>query len=116
MGNVLNCEKCDSVKIDDRNDLTVQMMQEWCNNSGGVLYSRTTQSNTLDLKIEIAADNIEKRRLCALINAEQAERDQQLVGANYCTHGPDYDCYSSGWPSCCTDGSRCPDMKPPCGS
>lgn len=109
------CEECESNKIHDRKDLTVEIMQDWCNIFSDVFYNNTMQSKSLDLKIEITADNMEKRRLCALINAEQAEKDQELVGENYCTHGPDYDCYPSGWPSCCTNGSSCPDMKPPCG-
>lgn len=38
-------------------------------------------------------------------------------GSSYCTHGPDYDCYIQGWPSCCQmakDQGGCPSTKPPC--
>ena len=39
-----------------------------------------------------------------------------LVGDSYCTWGPQYDCYASGWPSCCNNVDEdCPDdEQPPC--
>ena len=62
MGN-LQSQECESNKIHDRKDLTVEMMQDWCNNSSDVFYNNTMQSKSLDMKIEITADNMEKRRL-----------------------------------------------------
>ena len=46
------------------------------------------------------------------------ENDEPVLGADYCTYGPDYDCYESGWPSCCStadgEGDPCPEDRPPC--
>lgn len=45
---------------------------------------------------------------------EQPEYD--MVGMSYCTHAPNYGCYTGGWPSCClNDSVECPtDSKDPC--
>jgi len=38
-----------------------------------------------------------------------------ILGSDYCTYGPDYNCYSDGWPSCCIeDETTCPEEQPPC--
>ena len=37
-----------------------------------------------------------------------------LVGTSYCTYAPDYSCYATGWPSCCSDATTCPKERPPC--
>eukprot|EP00547_Thalassionema_nitzschioides_P012695 CAMPEP_0194260524 /NCGR_PEP_ID=MMETSP0158-20130606/45556_1 /TAXON_ID=33649 /ORGANISM="Thalassionema nitzschioides, Strain L26-B" /LENGTH=533 /DNA_ID=CAMNT_0039000617 /DNA_START=16 /DNA_END=1617 /DNA_ORIENTATION=+ len=39
-----------------------------------------------------------------------------LVGSSYCTYAPDYDCYVSGWPTCCDDDDNveCPLERPLC--
>lgn len=43
---------------------------------------------------------------------------EHTTGTSYCTHAPDYKCYTSGWPSCCNepggDVMNCPVEKPPC--
>ena len=39
----------------------------------------------------------------------------EAVGSHYCTHGPDYDCFETGWPSCCSnDAEDCPEEMPGC--
>jgi hypothetical protein len=41
--------------------------------------------------------------------------DKQQLGNSYCTYSPKWDCYKSGWPKCCIDGSlECPDEQPEC--
>ena len=38
-----------------------------------------------------------------------------LQGSHYCTFAPDYGCYATGWPSCCSYGSAaCPLTRPVC--
>ncbi|KAL3780149.1 hypothetical protein HJC23_012595 [Cyclotella cryptica] len=39
-----------------------------------------------------------------------------ITGSDYCTYAPDYNCYSAGWPDCCTrnGGADCPVNKPSC--
>ena len=39
--------------------------------------------------------------------------DAPPLGGDYCTWGPDYECYESGWPSCCAS-QDCPDESPLC--
>jgi len=38
-----------------------------------------------------------------------------LIGGDYCVWGPAYDCYETGWPSCCqSEDVECPDERPGC--
>jgi len=41
-----------------------------------------------------------------------------MTGTSYCTYSPDKECYSSGWPDCCSssDPNDCPDERPSCDS
>jgi hypothetical protein len=41
--------------------------------------------------------------------------DPPILGSSYCTYGPDMDCFTTGWPTCCGDDSiECPDEQPEC--
>ena len=37
-------------------------------------------------------------------------------GSSICTYAPDYECYQTGWPACCSvnDGASCPDYMTIC--
>ena len=38
-----------------------------------------------------------------------------MLGKSYCTWGPNYTCYETGWPSCCSDDAvECPEERPEC--
>ncbi|KAL9187696.1 hypothetical protein ACHAXT_006074 [Thalassiosira profunda] len=38
-----------------------------------------------------------------------------MPGESYCTWGPNYTCYETGWPSCCSDDAvECPEERPEC--
>ena len=42
-----------------------------------------------------------------------AEEEAPLLGSDYCTWGPDYNCYFAGWPMCC-EFQNCPEEQPSC--
>jgi len=39
--------------------------------------------------------------------------EMKPIGGDYCVWGPDYECYESGWPSCC-ESKDCPEERPDC--
>ena len=47
------------------------------------------------------------------ISTSEEESTEELLGSDYCTWGPDYNCYFAGWPMCC-EFQNYPEDQPSC--